>query len=98
MRLVEKASELRIVEHLLNPAEIEGRIAFPDFIEDIVAADSRVLDIRSRFAVEIQRFLEIERDDRRACELQQEVPQGPDSNLVSDGLGFCWCQRGVPFD
>src|SRR5437667_118052 len=70
MRLVEIYPQFRIVQHLLDTAEIEPGIALAQFMEDVIAAYRSILDIGSGFAIEIQCFLEIERDNRRAGKLQ----------------------------
>src|SRR5206468_4947478 len=70
IRLVEIYPQFRIVQHFLDTAEIEPGIALAQFMEDVIAAYRSILDIGSGFAIEIQCFLEIERDNRRAGKLQ----------------------------
>src|SRR5436853_7656441 len=71
----------------MNSGEIERGIHFTQLVNDIVRADCGVLNIRSRLAIEIESFLEVECDDRRPCEFQKEISQGADANLTGDGLG-----------
>ena len=65
---------------------------------DVVAAHGCVLDVGTGFSVEIERFFEVEGDDRRAGELQEEIPQSADCDLPRDRFCLRRHQFRVAFD
>src|SRR5438552_8384342 len=70
------------------------------FAENISSTDYWVLRIRPSFSLKAQRLFEVERNDRRFCELQHKIAQGAGRNLAGNFAAFLWLQlrmAGVHF-
>ena len=63
--------------------------------ENIGSADHRVLRVRPSFPLKAQRLFEVERNDRRFCELQHEIAEGTGRNLAGNFASFLWLQLGM---
>ena len=64
--------------------------------KDVGGAHDRVLRVRSGFALEGQRLLEVEGDDRLLGELQHEVAQRADGDLLADAQALLLVEFGMP--
>ncbi len=70
-------------------------IRFRAFAHDSVHAHDGILHVGSGLALEAERILEIEGDDRRAREAQQEIAQRADGDGVRDGRALVLGRFGV---
>ena len=69
--------------HIERADHVHGRQPFTlaQLVEDVVGTDHRVLQVRTRLALEAERLLDVEDDQLAARELQQEIPDRGDGNL-----------------
>src|SRR5439155_1455820 len=63
------------------------------FAENISSTDYCVLRIRPSFPLKAQRLFEVERNDRRFCELQHEIAARTGRNLSGNFASFLWLHR-----
>src|SRR5215831_9849954 len=96
--LIQEDRQLRVIQHLLHASEVESGVEFEHFVNDVVAPNSGVLNVRAGVAIEAEGFLEIKYDNGGTRELEKKIPQGADGNLECNGVGFSRCQLRVPLD
>src|SRR5271157_2698779 len=66
------------------------------FAKDVGRTYHCILRVRSSLALESQRFLEVESDDRLLGELQHEIAQRADGDLLADPRAFALIAVGMP--